>query len=36
MFGSIWQDVCTQLQASIVATIVEWVTSLFGSVLPGA
>jgi len=36
MFGTIWQDVCTQLQDGIVATIVEWVTSLLGSFFAGA
>lgn len=36
MYGAIFQEVWAQLQVSLVDTIVAFITSLFGSFLPGA
>jgi len=36
MYGAIFQEVWTQLQTSLVDTLVAFITSLFGSILPGA
>jgi hypothetical protein len=36
MYGQIYEQVWAQLQDGIVASLVAWITSLFGAFLPGA
>jgi len=36
MWNDIFAQVWAQLQEGVVAGLVEWISALFGSVLPGA
>jgi hypothetical protein len=36
MWNEVFLDVWTQLQEGILAGMVEWLSALFGSFLPGA